>query len=236
MLALVPVKSFRTAKQRLSQSLTQAGRAELSRAMLTDVLSVLTSQREITSVVICTADPDISDLARVFGARQMTEAELGCHGLNPVINAAANLLSREDVHEMLVVHGDLPLLNHDELTQMIETHRHKSGASITLAPDRRRDGTNLLMWNPASGFLSHYGPASFARHCAQAKALHMRANICILQGGALDIDEPEDLLLLSAMPGLARAKATAAFLHENAAIGSAWRNAQTASTAKAERL
>lgn len=218
MLALVPVKTFKIAKQRLSAMLADTDREALSRTMLTDVLGVLTRHPDMERVAVCTDDPAVQGLAAKFDIRLMPESELGCSGLNPVVNAAARVLEREGVRELMVVHGDLPMLGADELTRMIDAHRNVTTPAVTLVPDSRRDGTNLMAWNPASAFRTCYGAASFRKHCEQARELGMAANVCLLPAAALDIDEPDDLLRLAAMDAANVAQATREFLRNNSSI------------------
>src|SRR5215212_1937509 len=82
MLALVPVKTFKAAKQRLSAMLTAAEREALSAAMLSDVLRVLSGHDGIERVAICAADPAVAALAHGYGVDYLDETQFQCSGLN----------------------------------------------------------------------------------------------------------------------------------------------------------
>ena len=56
-LAILPVKSFASAKQRLAGALGAEARQALARAMFTDVLGALGRVPELDEVVVVTADP-----------------------------------------------------------------------------------------------------------------------------------------------------------------------------------
>ena len=63
---------------------------------------------------------------------------------------------------------------------------------MTLVPDRRLDGTNVLASPPTPGFAFAYGAGSFARHRAEAARLGLPARI-VPTRLAWDVDLPADL-------------------------------------------
>ena len=61
--AILPVKSFGTAKQRLGELIEQDARSALMRAMLADVLDALAGVPELDQVLVVTANPLAAELA-----------------------------------------------------------------------------------------------------------------------------------------------------------------------------
>jgi 2-phospho-L-lactate guanylyltransferase (CobY/MobA/RfbA family) len=100
----------------------------------------------------------------------------------------------------------------------VEAHQSAAERGITLVPDKRREGTNLLAWNPAAAFRTRYGAGSFRKHCDHARELGIPTNICLLPGAGLDIDEPDDLLQLALSGDAGVAPATRDFLRHNTAL------------------
>lgn len=190
---LVPVKAPTGAKQRLGKVLTLDERRGLARAMALDLLGLLTAHAGAGPVIVCGNDASTQALAREAGVRYLAESELGCSGLSAVVNAAAAKLAAEGGSDLLVVHGDLPLLTHEELARFLAMHAAAGAHAVTAAPDRWRGGTNLLAWRPLQSFSAEYGVGSFERHCASAVRSGAQLSVCELQGGSLDIDEPADL-------------------------------------------
>ena len=86
---LLPVKDFRYAKQRLSSALDARSRAELSRAMLSDVLEVLGGARVPERVVVFTSSDDIVQMAERFGFEVILENSIQGH------STAVNHMVRE---------------------------------------------------------------------------------------------------------------------------------------------
>ena len=72
---------------------------------------------------------------------------------------------------------------------------HASDGDQHTAPDRRRDGTNVLRLDHLAlcDWTFQYGPGSFEKHLRQALARGLRVDIHIDEGLALDVDVPEDL-------------------------------------------
>jgi 2-phospho-L-lactate guanylyltransferase len=215
MRVLLPLKEFSAAKQRLAGVLSPVERQHLFQAMVVDVLEVLCAHPQLGPVTLCSRDPAAAWLASHFGVECLAETELGASGLNPVVNAAARHFAARGESELLVVHGDLPLLDDTDIDLLLQAHRGQPGATVTLAPDQLRQGTNLLAWRPLGAFRTEYGPHSFQRHCAQAERLGMALSICALPGGRCDVDEPADLLALVAEDWEGRAGNTLKFLHES---------------------
>ena len=66
--AVLPVKSFGRAKQRLGDAVGQPDRAELAAGMVGDVLAALGAVPELDDVVVVTAEPRAAAAAREAGA------------------------------------------------------------------------------------------------------------------------------------------------------------------------
>jgi 2-phospho-L-lactate guanylyltransferase len=219
MQVLLPLKEFAAAKQRLAGVLSAPERAQLFEAMVDDVLNVLTAQPAVERVVVCSRDRAAVWLARYYEVEFLHEDQLqpasanrstGVDALNSVVNAAARRCLAQGAGDLLVVHGDLPLLSEAELSHFIEQHRAAAGPAVTIAPDRRHSGTNLLAWRGLPEFTTCYGANSLQLHCAQARALGVAPVLCELAGARCDIDEPEDLaLLLRAAPSTVAARTLA---------------------------
>ena len=194
MFALIPVKSFAKAKQRLSSVLDETARSHLAEAMLRDVLAALRNQSAISAAAVCTADPAVISVADEFGLEVLADTEQG--GLNASVAAATESLAERGVSEVMVIHGDLPLLTSEELGTFIAAHRAIGRRAVTVTPDRRHDGSNLLAWDPSLQFTPAYGPASFQRHLQQATRLGLMPVVCELPGAGFDVDETADYVSL----------------------------------------
>jgi 2-phospho-L-lactate guanylyltransferase len=197
MLMLLPLKRPVAAKHRLGGLLDASERGALARAMAEDLLATLTAHTAASRIVLLSSGPEAAALAAQWQVEFLDEAELaGASGMNEVINAAALRLAA--VGSLVCVAGDLPLLASDELGDFLARHAAAQAPSVTLAPDRWRDGTNLIAWQPGSGFRVAFGPGSCARHRLLAEQAGMNFTLCAAPGSGHDIDEPRDLQALLA--------------------------------------
>ncbi len=176
---LVPVKAFDQAKVRLASALSPPHRASLARAMATRVVE---SAGELPVAVVCD-DRDVANWARELGALVIWEPG---RGLNGAVQEGVERLGSLGVDLVVVAAGDLPLA-----TDLGWVTRFPG---ITIVPDRRRDGTNVLAVPSSSGFAFSYGPGSFARHVQEARRLGIPSRIVHSSTLAWDVDVPEDLV------------------------------------------
>ncbi|MDP9294658.1 MAG: 2-phospho-L-lactate guanylyltransferase, partial [Actinomycetota bacterium] len=66
--AVLPVKTFSRAKQRLSEAVGELQRRDLAAAMVADVLDALAAVEGLEAVVVVTAEPLAAEAADAVGA------------------------------------------------------------------------------------------------------------------------------------------------------------------------
>lgn len=176
---LVPVKAFADAKLRLAPALPPERRAALAQAMAERVLS---AAGRLPVAVVCD-DAEVAVWAASRGA--IVLAEPG-RGLNGAVSAGVDQLAAAGARQVIVAHADLPLAT--DLSWVA----HFS-AGVTLVPDRRRDGTNVICVPAGCGFRFAYGPGSFMAHFAEARRLGLPVRVVTEPLLAWDVDVPADL-------------------------------------------
>jgi 2-phospho-L-lactate/phosphoenolpyruvate guanylyltransferase len=175
---LVPIKAFSAAKLRLAPALDPAARADLARQMAATVLG---AARDLPVLVVCD-DDDVRAWATDRGAQVAWTPGLG---LNGAVAAGIERLRDDGVDRVVIAHADLPMAS--DLTWVADF------PGVTLVPDRRLDGTNVLGLPADAGFRVTYGPGSFARHRTEAARLGLVARIVTDAHLAWDVDLPHDL-------------------------------------------
>ncbi len=214
MWALLPIKSFAEAKQRLTGALTPEERAGLAQAMAQDVLGAMCACRALEKIVVISSDPAAQALAGRHGAGFLVEpAQAG--GLNGSVKHAVEQFVPRGVDAIMIVHGDLPMLAGDDLQRVVEAHGVPGRSAVTLVPDRALAGTNVLAWSPLEGFRAQYGESSFQRHREQAMRRGAALSVCESAAAGLDIDLPGDLVTLIRTVRDERARATRQFLERS---------------------
>lgn len=190
--AVVPVKDFDLAKQRLAIAYSPALRRALARAMLEDVLTALRAVEQLAGVVVVTADAEAAMLASKLGARLLFEKQV--RGLNAAVTLAARNLAIERRAGILVVPGDIPAVTSTEVAELVSAHGTAPAVSLIAAHDGQ--GTNALLVTPPCGLGFHYGEGSFALHCAAARHMGIEPAIRHAPGIAFDVDAPGDIARL----------------------------------------
>jgi len=175
---LVPVKSFVHAKQRLTTALGDDDRRALVRRMAEQVLR---AAAPIPVAVVCD-DPEVAEWARGHGAIVLWEPG---RGLNGAVQSGVAQLAHRGVRRVVVAHADLPMAR--DLARLV------GFGGVTLVPDRRDDGTNVIELPARAGFRFSYGPGSFARHRAECDRLGIATRVVREPFLTYDVDWPSDL-------------------------------------------
>jgi 2-phospho-L-lactate guanylyltransferase len=131
--------------------------------------------------VVCD-DPEVATWARELGALVIWEPG---RGLNGAVQEGVARLSAAGASLVVVAASDLPLA-----TDLRWVTRF---AGVTIVPDRRRDGTNVIAVPTPAGFAFSYGPGSFARHLHEAGRLGLPIRVVRSTRLGWDVDVPDDL-------------------------------------------
>jgi 2-phospho-L-lactate guanylyltransferase len=186
--ALVPVKRLGWAKSRLATLLTDAQRVALAEAMLLDVLDALSLARGLAAIAVVTGDAAVAGIALRHGAKVIEDPIED--GTNGAVETGLRTLAGEGWAGALVVPGDVPFLCVREVEAALTMLRH---APVIIVPASRDGGTNLLGLAPCGAIAPAFGPDSFNRHVAAARAAGMDPVALSLDGAGHDIDVPSDL-------------------------------------------
>ncbi|MEA2211936.1 MAG: 2-phospho-L-lactate/phosphoenolpyruvate guanylyltransferase [Solirubrobacteraceae bacterium] len=187
-LAILPIKSFDAAKQRLRSSLNPVTRQVLVQAMFTDVLRALGHCQTIEGVIVVTGDNGAQRIAEGYGAHVVTDQQQGHnHAAGLGIDRAVEMAARA----VLLVPGDCPLFDPAEIDALVT--RRRPDRSVLIVPDRHGSGTNALLITPPDAFTPGFGPGSRERHEQRAAAAGLSSETVTVPSLALDVDTPEDL-------------------------------------------
>ena len=213
--AIIPVKRFGAAKQRLLDRLDRPQRADLVKAMLTDVLAAICEADAIERAIVVTGEGRAERIALDRAKRATTPMEVfqdphdRGHSEAAVLGIIRAISLGAECSALLP--GDCPLLDPDELDAALG---RMSPGRVAVIPDRHGTGTNGLLLAPADAIGPAFGPGSAERHRDRAERAGFDAVTEPLDSLALDLDTPDDLAALTAAvaerPG--RAPETAAAL------------------------
>ncbi len=188
---VVPVKSFRSAKQRLAPVLDAAARRQLAAELASGVIRAAAPW----PVLVVSGDDEVAEFAKSHGAQSIDDP---AQGLNAAVRAGVDAVVGLGATLVVIIHADLPF------ARALPEYLSLEGLDpdeVLIVPDRHLAGTNVLAIPVPCRFEFHYGPGSHQlhRHEAERNGLHVVERRD--QRLSLDIDTPVDLQRWQSMPG-----------------------------------
>jgi 2-phospho-L-lactate guanylyltransferase len=184
--AILPVKRFERAKQRLGGTLSDGSRWALAEAMVTDVLVALRRSASVDHVLMVTCEPRAESLAIGWGADVIADPHERSHSNAATIGIRAAV--ERGATRVLLVPGDCPSLDPKEVDELL-----RGGPGVKVVPDRHGTGTNALVLEPPEAIAPGFGPGSCERHVDRAREAGVLWEIHHTPSLTLDVDTGEDL-------------------------------------------
>ena len=192
--AILPIKSFGAAKQRLSPLLGTGARQALAQAMFSDVLSSLRKVERIEAITVVSADPSVEVAARRNGVTVIQDPVES--GQSDATMLGIRLAIGAGYDRALLVPGDTPLLDPAELDALL-AHGEAEDMQLVIVPDRHGTGTNALVISPPGAMRPSFGPDSLNRHLTLAQEAGLKHGVEDVPSLSHDVDTPDDLETLS---------------------------------------
>ncbi len=191
--AILPIKRFTEAKQRLGESVAEELRAELVRAMIADVLLALAQTSAIERTIIISSEDAIAASAREHGA--LIIADTLERGQSAAVGLGVEQALADGFDRVVCIPGDCPALDPAELEALL-AGAEQDGAPVVIVPDRHGLGTNGLLLAPPDVIAPSFGPDSCERHRGLAAAAGVACAVRRPASLLLDIDTGADLAAL----------------------------------------
>jgi 2-phospho-L-lactate guanylyltransferase len=189
--AIIPVKEFTGAKDRLSGLLSPPQRRRLAETMLTDVLDAVAGSRHLAGILIVTLDPHATALGEKIGARILNDGARDGH--TGSVNAGRRILASEERGGMITMPGDIPAVRAGEIDAVLSAHR--AAPSFTISPAHDDLGSNAVVCSPPEVVPLRFGDNSYFPHLDAARRHGVEPTVIRQPGIAMDIDHPVDLAL-----------------------------------------
>ena len=215
--AIVPVKRFARAKQRLLEVIDPPARAALAKAMLADVIGGITESRLVERLIVVTGEGRAERIALEHAQRARTPIEVFREPDDAGHSRAATLgivrAKALGADAVALLPGDCPLLDPAELDGALD---RLGPDAVAVVPDRHGTGTNALLLSPPDAIAPGFGAGSHALHVERAERRGLAVSSEPLDSLALDLDTADDLeaLARSLAADASRAPRTAAALRE----------------------
>jgi 2-phospho-L-lactate guanylyltransferase len=215
--AILPVKRFSEAKQRLGQSVADPLRRDLARAMVGDVLSALRDCAAIERTIVVTCEESVAAAARYLGA--IVVPDTAEDGQSAAVALGIGRAVAEGFARVLCIPGDCPALDPGEVAALLESQPSSPAQvpappepqpsspaqasapepllagplEVVVVPDRHGTGTNGLLLTPPGAIHPSFGPDSCERHIGLAREAGVACRVERVPSLLLDIDTGEDL-------------------------------------------
>jgi 2-phospho-L-lactate guanylyltransferase len=201
---IVAVKRLAAAKTRLAPVFSAPTREKVVLAMLVDTLTAAARVESVRGITVVTPDDVAAAAARQLGAEVLSDPTPEGHPdpLNNAITAAEQVVTRS-FPNIVVLQGDLPALQTQELAEAITAARHHERSFVA---DRLGTGTAALCAF-GTALDPRFGPDSCAQH-RHSGAIELTG---AWPGLRCDIDTPSDLAVARRLGmGTATSRAVAA--------------------------
>ena len=178
--AILPVKRFAQAKQRLGASVADPLRLELARAMVGDVLAALAETAAIELTIVVTGEPSVAETTRARAGAAIVIDDTAQDGQSAAVGLGVRRALDAGIERVLCIPGDCPTLDPAELEALLGVRpdvHSASGAEVVIVPDRHGSGTNGLLLVAPRGDRPQLRPRQpRAPHRARARRRGRRAH------------------------------------------------------------
>lgn len=189
-LAVLPVKRYHAAKQRLAALLPGGTREALVEAMFSDVLRSLRHAERVDTTAVVTVDPLAQ--ARVRAERVVLLEDPGQAGQSAAAAVGLAFALEEGYDRVLLVPGDTPLLDPTEVDALLDRAAAERLDAL-FVPDRHGTGTNAMVLSPPDILTPSFGPNSLERHVGAAEDARLAYRTDEVESLLYDVDTPDDL-------------------------------------------
>ena len=189
---LIPIKDPARAKTRLAHLLSEDERRRLAWAMFEDLTRATATASKPDRIILVSSFAPAIERAHELGWDVLIEESQVSESAS--VDWASRVLSERGFKTVMRLPADLPLVRGQDIDELMSINLESPGA--LLVPSREGTGTNTIIRTPPDLFPSRFGPNSLALHREEASRVGVD---CVIVNNArigLDIDEPDDLVLL----------------------------------------
>jgi 2-phospho-L-lactate guanylyltransferase len=190
--AVVPIKSFTSAKSRLTGRLDAEQRAALAQVTADRVLRAFAECESIDARIAVVEDEPAARLATLHKFEVMLRPDLW--GQSAVVDAGFDEGRRRGADSVITVSADVPLARKRDIEAMLKPR----APVLVMVSDREGTGTNAMRISPPVGLRLHFGPDSLRQHLREAEAMGVPVRVIDNARLRLDTDTGDDIDALDA--------------------------------------
>jgi len=187
--AIVPVKTFSTAKKRLC--IQQSHKEKICNLMLQEVLDTISKSKLIDKIILVSKDETALKLGKTFGAVEIFDDE---SGVNNAIHSADQYISDKEFDCSIIFPQDIPIMKSVDIDNLLGFVKY--GSSAIIVPSRQFNGTNALVRCPANLMDTRYDMGSYTFQIDAALTKTKNVSVALIRRIMLDIDDELDLAFM----------------------------------------
>ena len=191
---LIPMRSLKEGKTRLSNLLSPNKREKLIKLLFTQLLRKLKTLKDqfpliFSDIVVITPCKEVEKISMDFHVLVLKEQNL--NGLNSAVNRGICWSSEKRYDSSLILPGDIIDPETEDIKKILDMGR-KSRNSMVICPSTDF-GTNALYLSLPTRLNFKFGPNSFFEHQKEAKKISIRSIIAPVDSLKDDLDTGKDL-------------------------------------------
>jgi 2-phospho-L-lactate/phosphoenolpyruvate guanylyltransferase len=122
-------------------------------------------------------------------------------GLNNAVRIGTSMLIERGATNVCTLLSDCPLTSAEDIDGVFKAMPDADRAAV-LVPSRDFSGTNIILRSPANVIGTYFGRLSLARHLEACRGHDVPCQVLRLNGPALDLDGPADLMEFIRLPSM----------------------------------
>ena len=188
--AIIPVKTFSSAKTRLDLSPHQI--EDLCKVMLEEILHIISISPQIEKSILVTKEEKAIEIGKKFNTITIIDEKE--ESVNSAVALADKYLLENNFDVSIVFPQDIPYIKTQDIDFMLN---YKAPPNfVIVVPSRRFDGTNALARMPIDLMETHYDEDSYKIHMNTAKEHTRNVVMVFVKRIMWDVDNIEDLEFL----------------------------------------
>ena len=188
--AIIPVKTFSSAKTRLDLSPHQI--EDLCKVMLEEILYTISISPQIEKSILVTKEEKAIEIGKKFNTITIIDEKE--ESVNSAVALADKYLLENNFDVSIVFPQDIPYIKTQDIDFMLN---YKAPPNfVIVVPSRRFDGTNALARMPIDLMETHYDEDSYKIHMSTAKEHTRNVVMVFVKRIMWDVDNIEDLEFL----------------------------------------
>lgn len=177
---IIPVKSLKDGKSRLSQILSAEERCQLNTRLLEKTLGAASGYVNTESVTVASHCLETLKYARGMGVETIHSKE----GLNLAVQEATSHVIKKYAGSILVLACDLPYISSEDLNIF--------HSGVTVATDCAYRGTNAIFFEKGQIISFKFGENSLNLHAIETKKAGLRLTVLQHRNISFDLDTLDD--------------------------------------------